>query len=33
LACEPRRLWRRYCVTNSIFVARLSLELARASLR
>jgi N-acetylglucosaminyldiphosphoundecaprenol N-acetyl-beta-D-mannosaminyltransferase len=33
LACEPRRLWRRYCVTNSIFVARLSLELARSSLR
>lgn len=33
LACEPRRLWRRYCVTNSIFVARLSLELVRSSFR
>lgn len=30
LACEPRRLWRRYCVTNSIFVARLSRELVRS---
>jgi N-acetylglucosaminyldiphosphoundecaprenol N-acetyl-beta-D-mannosaminyltransferase len=33
LACEPRRLWRRYFVTNSIFVARLSRELVRANLR
>jgi N-acetylglucosaminyldiphosphoundecaprenol N-acetyl-beta-D-mannosaminyltransferase len=30
LAEEPRRLWRRYLVTNTIFVARLSAELARA---
>jgi len=27
LASEPRRLWRRYLVTNSIFVARVSLAL------
>lgn len=33
LACEPRRLWRRYAVTNSIFVARLSLELLRRGAR
>jgi N-acetylglucosaminyldiphosphoundecaprenol N-acetyl-beta-D-mannosaminyltransferase len=33
LASEPRRLWRRYFVTNSIFVARLSGELVRARLR
>jgi exopolysaccharide biosynthesis WecB/TagA/CpsF family protein len=30
LASEPRRLWRRYLVTNSIFVARLAAELARS---
>lgn len=29
LASEPRRLWRRYLVTNSIFVARVSLALVR----
>lgn len=29
LASEPRRLWRRYLVTNSIFVGRVSLVLLR----
>lgn len=29
LASEPRRLWRRYLVTNSVFVARVSLALVR----
>jgi N-acetylglucosaminyldiphosphoundecaprenol N-acetyl-beta-D-mannosaminyltransferase len=33
LASEPRRLWRRYLVTNSIFAARLSLELVRSIVR
>lgn len=32
LASEPRRLWRRYCVTNTIFVARLAAQLVRARL-
>jgi exopolysaccharide biosynthesis WecB/TagA/CpsF family protein len=32
LASEPRRLWRRYAVTNSIFVARLSRDVARTGL-
>jgi N-acetylglucosaminyldiphosphoundecaprenol N-acetyl-beta-D-mannosaminyltransferase len=31
LAQEPRRLWQRYLTTNSRFVARLALELARES--
>jgi N-acetylglucosaminyldiphosphoundecaprenol N-acetyl-beta-D-mannosaminyltransferase len=30
LAREPARLWRRYLVTNSIFLARFSRELLRA---
>jgi N-acetylglucosaminyldiphosphoundecaprenol N-acetyl-beta-D-mannosaminyltransferase len=30
LASEPRRLWRRYCVTNSIFVAMLASQLVRS---
>jgi N-acetylglucosaminyldiphosphoundecaprenol N-acetyl-beta-D-mannosaminyltransferase len=32
LAAEPRRLWRRYAVTNGIFLARLSRELIRSRL-
>jgi exopolysaccharide biosynthesis WecB/TagA/CpsF family protein len=30
LASEPRRLWRRYLVTNTVFLSRLALELLRA---
>jgi N-acetylglucosaminyldiphosphoundecaprenol N-acetyl-beta-D-mannosaminyltransferase len=26
LACEPRRLWRRYLVTNSVFIVHLAAE-------
>jgi exopolysaccharide biosynthesis WecB/TagA/CpsF family protein len=33
LATEPRRLWRRYLRANSIFAARLGLELVRRSLQ
>jgi N-acetylglucosaminyldiphosphoundecaprenol N-acetyl-beta-D-mannosaminyltransferase len=29
LLMEPRRLWRRYLVTNTLFLARLAVELAR----
>jgi N-acetylglucosaminyldiphosphoundecaprenol N-acetyl-beta-D-mannosaminyltransferase len=29
LASEPRRLWRRYLVTNSVFVVRVSLALMK----
>lgn len=32
LASEPRRLWRRYLVTNGIFLARLSRDLVRSRL-
>ncbi len=32
LVTEPRRLWRRYFVTNSIFVARLTRDLVRSRL-
>jgi exopolysaccharide biosynthesis WecB/TagA/CpsF family protein len=33
LAREPRRMWRRYFVTNTIFVARLGVALARRACR
>jgi exopolysaccharide biosynthesis WecB/TagA/CpsF family protein len=33
LASEPRRLWRRYLVTNSLFLAKLSRDLVRYRLR
>jgi exopolysaccharide biosynthesis WecB/TagA/CpsF family protein len=33
LASEPRRLWRRYLVANSIFVAQLGRELLRRGMR
>lgn len=29
LACEPRRLWKRYLVTNTLFIASASLQLLR----
>ena len=29
---EPRRLWRRYLVTNNIFIARLATQLLRPAL-
>jgi N-acetylglucosaminyldiphosphoundecaprenol N-acetyl-beta-D-mannosaminyltransferase len=33
LASEPHRLWRRYLVANSLFLAQLGLELARRGAR
>lgn len=32
LAVEPRRLWRRYLVTNAIFLARITMHLIRAKI-
>ena len=29
LVCEPRRLWKRYLVTNSVFTAKLALSVGR----
>jgi N-acetylglucosaminyldiphosphoundecaprenol N-acetyl-beta-D-mannosaminyltransferase len=31
LACEPRRLWRRYLVQNPRFLARFAWQLARGA--
>ena len=30
LAAEPRRLWRRYLVTNSVFIAAMTAQMIRA---
>ncbi|MEX1026718.1 MAG: WecB/TagA/CpsF family glycosyltransferase [Candidatus Paceibacterota bacterium] len=33
LWCEPKRLWRRYLVTNTVFVAKLALAISKHTIR